>query len=147
MTFKSTQRKSITPPAKQQGVALMIVLMIVALVAVLATEMGTRLQLQVQRTMNLKDNNQAYWYAMGAEAFARKSIQSLIEESPNVISIDQPWAQEFTYPLENGGLTANLDDLQACFNLNAITSGSAGGAGSNSGNGSSGRFSHYVAIT
>ena len=138
MTIKSTQRKSITPPAKQQGVALMIVLMIVALVAVLATEMGTRLQLQVQRTMNLKDNNQAYWYAMGAEAFARKSIQSLIEESPNVISIDQPWAQEFTYPLENGGLTANLNDLQACFNLNAITSGSAGGAGSNSGNGSSG---------
>ncbi|MEC9128236.1 MAG: type II secretion system minor pseudopilin GspK, partial [Pseudomonadota bacterium] len=103
MTIKSTQRKSIAPPAKQQGVALMIVLMIVALVAVLATEMGTRLQLQVQRTMNLKDNNQAYWYAMGAEAFARKSIQSLIEESPNVISIDQPWAQEFSYPLENGG--------------------------------------------
>jgi general secretion pathway protein K len=138
MTIKSTQRKSIAPPAKQQGVALMIVLMIVALVAVLATEMGTRLQLQVQRTMNLKDNNQAYWYAMGAEAFARKSIQSLIEESPNVISIDQPWAQEFSYPLENGGLTANLDDLQACFNLNAITSGSAGGTGNNSGTGSSG---------
>ncbi|CAA0287683.1 Type II secretion system protein K [Alteromonas infernus] len=112
-------------PGKQQGVALMIVLMIVALVAVLATEMGTRLQLQVQRTMNLKDNNQAYWYAMGAEAFARKSIQSLVEQSPEVISIDQPWAQEFSYPLENGGLTANLEDLQACFNLNAITSGSA----------------------
>ena len=110
---------------QQQCAELMIVLMIVALVAVLATEMGTRLQLQVQRTMNLKDNNQAYWYAMGAEAFARKSIQSLVEESPEVIPIDQPWAQEFSYPLENGGLTANLEDLQACFNLNAITSGSA----------------------
>ena len=117
-------RQLSSPPAKQRGVALMIVLMIVALVAVLATEMGTRLQLQVQRTTNLKDNNQAYWYAMGAEAFARKSIQSLIEESPEVISVDQPWAQEFSYPLENGGLTANLEDLQACFNLNAITSGS-----------------------
>ena len=116
-----------SPPSKQKGVALMIVLMIVALVAVLATEMGTRLQLQVQRTMNLKDNNQAYWYAMGAEAFARKSIQSLIEESEEVISIDQAWAQEFKYPLENGGLTANLEDLQACFNLNAIVSGSASG--------------------
>ena len=119
------KRQLSSPPAKQRGVALMIVLMIVALVAVLATEMGTRLQLQVQRTMNLKDNNQAYWYAMGAEAFARKSIQTLIEESPETISIDQPWAQEFSYPLENGGLTANLEDLQACFNLNAITSGSA----------------------
>lgn len=118
-------RQLSSPPAKQKGVALMIVLMIVTLVAVLATEMGTRLQLQVQRTMNLKDNNQAYWYAMGAEAFARKSIQTLIDESPDTISIDQPWAQEFSYPLENGGLTANLEDLQACFNLNAITSGSA----------------------
>ena len=122
-----------SPPSKQKGVALMIVLMIVALVAVLATEMGTRLQLQVQRTMNLKDNNQAYWYAMGAEAFARKSIQSLIEESEEVISIDQAWAQEFKYPLENGGLTANLEDLQACFNLNAIVSGSASGNTNSSG--------------
>ncbi|WP_269822347.1 type II secretion system minor pseudopilin GspK [Alteromonas sp. IB21] len=122
-----------SPPSKQKGVALMIVLMIVALVAVLATEMGTRLQLQVQRTMNLKDNNQAYWYAMGAEAFARKSIQSLIKESEEVISIDQPWAQEFKYPLENGGLTANLEDLQACFNLNAIVSGSVSGNTNSSG--------------
>ena len=122
-----------SPPSKQKGVALMIVLMIVALVAVLATEMGTRLQLQVQRTMNLKDNNQAYWYAMGAEAFARKSIQSLMKESEEVISIDQPWAQEFKYPLENGGLTANLEDLQACFNLNAIVSGSASGNTNSSG--------------
>ena len=135
---KSVNRKAVvsafrSPPSKQKGVALMIVLMIVALVAVLATEMGTRLQLQVQRTMNLKDNNQAYWYAMGAEAFARKSIQSLMKESEEVISIDQPWAQEFTYPLENGGLTANLEDLQACFNLNAIVSGSASGNTNSSG--------------
>ena len=135
---KGVNRKAVisafrSPPSKQKGVALMIVLMIVALVAVLATEMGTRLQLQVQRTMNLKDNNQAYWYAMGAEAFARKSIQSLMKESEEVISIDQPWAQEFKYPLENGGLTANLEDLQACFNLNAIVSGSASGNTNSSG--------------
>lgn len=121
-------------PANQKGVALMIVLMIVALVAVLATEMGTRLQLQVQRTMNLKDNNQAYWYAMGAEAFARKSIKTLIEETPEKISLDQPWAQEFAYPLDGGGLTANLKDLRACFNLNAIASGATSAGSNNSGN-------------
>lgn len=109
--------------SRQQGVALMIVLMIVALVSVLATEMGTRLQLHVQRTMNIKDNNQAYWYALGAEAFARKSIQTLMEETSDKISLSQPWSQEFVYPLDNGGLKAKLDDLQACFNLNAILQG------------------------
>ena len=119
---------------KQQGVALIIVLMVVALVAVLATEMGTRLQLQIQRTMNLKDNNQAYWYALGAEAFARKSIQTLITETPDVISLDQPWAQEFSYPLENGGLTANLEDLQSCFNLNAILAGASSSNSNANGN-------------
>ncbi len=105
---------------RQQGVALMIVLMIVALVSVLATEMGSRLQLQVQRTMNIKDNNQAYWYAMGAEAFARKSISTLMEETGDKITLQQPWAQEFTYPLDGGGLNARLEDMQSCFNLNAL---------------------------
>ena len=45
---------------QQRGVALIIVLLIVALVSVLATQMGSRLQLQVKRASNIKDNNQAY---------------------------------------------------------------------------------------
>ena len=117
---------------RQHGVALMIVLMIVALVSVLATEMGTRLQLQIQRTANIKDNNQAYWYGVGAEAFARKSIQTLIEETGDKILLSQPWAQPIAYPLENGGLEAELKDLQACFNLNAILQGESTSTGSNS---------------
>lgn len=108
---------------RQQGVALIIVLLIVALVSILATEMASRLQLQVQRTINIKDNNQAYWYALGAEAFARKSIQTLIEEEGEKISLDQPWAQTFAYPLDGGGIQAELEDLQSCFNLNAILQG------------------------
>ncbi len=110
-------------PGRQQGVALMIVLMIVALVSVLATEMGTRLQLQVQRTMNIADSNQAYWYAMGAEAFAKKSIATLMETTGDKITLNQPWAQEFNYPLDGGGLQARLEDMQSCFNLNAILEG------------------------
>ena len=64
---------------KQQGVALIIVLLIVAIVSVLATEMGSRLQLQIKRASNIKENNQAYWYAMGAEQYAQKSIKLLME--------------------------------------------------------------------
>ncbi|QJR80819.1 type II secretion system minor pseudopilin GspK [Alteromonas pelagimontana] len=109
-----------TPFGSQRGVALLIVLMIVALVTVLATQMGTRLQLQIQRTMNIKDSNQAYWYAMGAEAFARKSVTTLMEETGDKISIDQPWAKAFTYPIEGGGIQARLEDMQSCFNLNAL---------------------------
>ncbi|MFT4808224.1 MAG: general secretion pathway protein K [Paraglaciecola sp.] len=114
---------------KQQGVALIIVLLIVAIVSVLATEMGGRLQLQIKRASNIKENNQAYWNAMGAEQFARKSIKKLIDEDGDVIHLEQPWNQEFVYPIEGGGIQAQLLDMQSCFNLNALREPETGSAG------------------
>jgi general secretion pathway protein K len=105
---------------KQQGVALIIVLMIVAIVSVLATEMGGRLQLQIKRASNIKENNQAFWYAMGAEQLARKSIKLLIDGDGSVIHLDQEWDEEFAYPIDGGGIQAQLVDMQSCFNLNAL---------------------------
>lgn len=105
---------------KQRGVALIIVLMIVALVSVLATEMGARLQLQMARASAIKDSNQAYWYAIGAEEFARKSITKLIEKDKDVLTLEDGWSDEFTFPLEGGGIQAHLTDMQTCFNLNAL---------------------------
>ncbi|PKG97949.1 type II secretion system minor pseudopilin GspK [Paraglaciecola sp. MB-3u-78] len=114
---------------KQQGVALIIVLLIVAIVSVLATEMGGRLQLQIKRASNIKENNQAYWNAMGAEQYARKSIKQLIDEDGEVIHLEQPWDQEFVYPIEGGGIQAQLVDMQSCFNLNALREPGTGSGG------------------
>lgn len=105
---------------KQRGVALIIVLMIVALVSVLATEMGARLQLQMARASSIKDSNQAYWYAIGAEEFARKSIAKLIKKDASVLTLEDGWSEEFTFPVEGGGIQAQLTDMQTCFNLNAV---------------------------
>ncbi len=110
-----------TKPAfshNQRGVALIIVLLIVAIVSVLATEMGGRLQLQVKRASNIKENNQAYWYAMGAEQYARLAMQVLAEQ--DTMHLEQDWSQEFVYPIQGGGIKAQLVDLQSCFNLNAL---------------------------
>nr|WP_136250866.1 type II secretion system minor pseudopilin GspK [Ningiella ruwaisensis] len=105
---------------QQQGVALVVVVLIVALVVVLATQMMGRLQLNVIRTQNIKDNNQAYWYALGAEEFARKSISQLLALSDDNINLSQPWAQTFEYPVDGGTIKAELFDMQSCFNLNAV---------------------------
>ncbi|MGY0581309.1 MAG: type II secretion system minor pseudopilin GspK [Paraglaciecola chathamensis] len=120
---------------QQRGVALIIVLLIVALVSVLATQMGSRLQLQVKRASNIKDNNQAYWYAMGAEQYAQKSIKFLLENSDGVINLNQQWSEPFVYPLEGGGIQAQLLDMQSCFNINSLQGGdqSSTGAGTRSG--------------
>jgi general secretion pathway protein K len=57
---------------KHQGVALITVMLIVALCAVIASQMTARLQVQLQRSAQVRFNQQAYWYAMGAEAFTKR---------------------------------------------------------------------------
>ena len=108
--------------SSQQGIALVVVLLIVAVISIIAVEMSARLQLNVARTLNLKANNQAYWYALGAEQFAKKSLLELNSLTPNNTNLSQPWAETFEYPVEGGTIKAQLSDMQACFNLNAVTS-------------------------
>ena len=111
---------------RQQGVALIIVILIVALVSVIATEMGGRLQLHVQRAINIRDNNQAYWYALGAEQFALKSIRQILDLDDGVVHLNQPWAQTLQFPIDDsarggtGGMEANITDMRSCFNVNAL---------------------------
>ncbi|MBT1451398.1 type II secretion system minor pseudopilin GspK [Glaciecola sp. XM2] len=106
----------------QRGIALVVVLLIVALISILATQMAGRLQLNVVRAQNIKENNQAYWYALGAEEFARSSLSTLSTLSPDNTNLSQPWAQVFEYPVLGGSIKAELYDMQSCFNLNAINS-------------------------
>ncbi|MDT0595199.1 type II secretion system minor pseudopilin GspK [Glaciecola petra] len=140
MILKHTFKSSIE---QQRGVALIVVLLIMALVTVLAVEMSARQQINIARAVNIKTNNQAYWYALGAEEFAKSSLATLKSLTGDNINLSQPWAQEFEYPIEGGFIEAKLSDLQACFNLNAIGSeytpnASGGGSGGNGGTGNNG---------
>ena len=105
----------------QKGVALVTVMLTVALISIIATEMTARLQLQMQRVSNVSFNQQAYWYAMGSEVFAKRVLAEIIKEEPDVTHLSQPWAQgENTFPVEGGEITGEITDLQSCFNLNAL---------------------------
>ncbi|MBL4899794.1 MAG: type II secretion system minor pseudopilin GspK [Colwellia sp.] len=106
---------------KQTGVALITVMLIVALCAVIATQMTARLQMQMQRSANITFNQQAYWYAMGAEEFAKRVLIAAFQEDKDVTHLGQIWAQgENTYPVEFGEISGELIDLQSCLNLNAL---------------------------
>ena len=106
---------------RQKGVALITVMLIVALIAILATQMTARLQLQMQRTTNIGSNQQAYWYAMGAEAFAKRVLIQSFEDDAEVTHLGQIWAQgENTFPVAFGQISGEITDLHSCFNLNAL---------------------------
>jgi len=116
-----SSRRNKTSAKNVAGVALITVLLIVALAAVLATQMTARLQLQMQRTNNITLNQQAYWYAMGAEAFAKTILITTFEDEKDVTHLEQMWAQgETSFPVDFGTITGEIFDMQACFNLNAL---------------------------
>tara|TARA_R110001583_G_scaffold38306_7_gene123818 strand:+ start:27487 stop:28509 length:1023 start_codon:yes stop_codon:yes gene_type:complete len=112
---------SLTKQHKQTGVALITVMLIVALCAVIASQMTARLQMQMQRSANITYNQQAYWYAMSAEAFTKRVLITAFKKDENVTHLGQVWAQgETTYPVAFGEISGEITDLQSCLNLNAL---------------------------
>jgi len=105
----------------QQGVALITVMLIVALASIIAAQMTTRLQTQMQRSTNISFNQQAYWYAMSAEAFSKRILIKAFKDEPEVTHLEQIWAAEATnYPVDFGEISGEISDLQSCLNLNAL---------------------------
>lgn len=105
---------------RQQGVALIAVMMVVAFVVLIAVSMSGRLQLELQRQINLQQRQQAIWLALGAEQY----IQRLLKKSvagKETTNLSQEWAtQGAVFPVEQATISGTVTDLQACFNLNSL---------------------------
>ena len=105
----------------QRGVALITVMLIVALASIIAAQMTTRLQTQMQRSTNISFNQQAYWYALGAEAFTKRVLIKAFKDEQDVTHLEQIWAEEGSnYPVDFGEISGEISDLQSCLNLNAL---------------------------
>ncbi|RUO59647.1 type II secretion system minor pseudopilin GspK [Pseudidiomarina marina] len=111
-------------PQRQRGVALLMVLLVVALVSVMAVTLSGRLQTTVLRTANFQQAEQAYWYWLSAEEIVRELLQREISESDGVVHQQQMWYQQTKsgsiYPVDGGAIKGEIQDLQSCFNLNAL---------------------------
>lgn len=120
-------------PLRQQGVALIAVMMVVAFVVLIAVSMSGRLQLELQRQINLQQRQQAIWLALGAEQF----IQRLLKKSAagkETTNLSQEWAtQGAVFPVEQATISGTVTDLQACFNLNSLLPATNNNPGNNPG--------------
>ena len=119
-----TRKPEVSEPSlthKQRGVALITVMLIVALCAVIASQMTARLHMQMQRSANTVFNQQAYWYALGAEAFTKRVLITAFKADKDVTHLGQIWAQgETTFPVDFGEISGEISDLHSCLNLNAL---------------------------
>ena len=113
-------------PVKQRGVALLIALVVVAIAATLSTGMIWNRELDIRRTANITQGDQAMEYALGAEAWAEQILRRDYQSNPNTTNLTQDWAMQLPpLPVQGGTITGHLQDLQGLFNVNNLASSNA----------------------
>lgn len=106
---------------KQRGVALIIVMLVVALVVIIAANMTGRLQLLMSRSLNQQAIAQGMWSALAGEQLVYKVLEQDYQDSKDRVHLSQLWAREgMIFPVGNGALSGEIQDLHSCFNLNAL---------------------------
>lgn len=102
----------------QRGVALITALLVVTLATLIAVTLTTRQQLDIRRTANILNDDQAYRYALGGESWASRI---LARDDPHSDYLTELWATPLPPTFISGGsLQGHLEDLQGRFNLNNL---------------------------
>jgi len=110
---------------RQSGVALITALLITALVTVAAVSMAARQQLDIRRTGNLMEVDQAWQYALGVEAWARQVLAADNSSRDTLDYLKDPWAAAVpSLPVEGGSVQGTVEDLQGRFNINNLVDAS-----------------------
>jgi len=105
---------------KEQGVALITVMLILALATILAVSMSSRQQLNIHRSSNIVNFEQAYQYVLGAESWAQQILKR-DDKDNDTDSFQDDWALPLPeLPIEGGSMSGQIEDLQARFNLNNL---------------------------
>ncbi|MEN8206841.1 MAG: type II secretion system minor pseudopilin GspK [Pseudomonadota bacterium] len=111
---------------RQRGVALVTALLVVSLATVAAVAMATRFQVDMRRTGNLLNGEQAYAYAMAAESWAYVILRRDRADNKHD-SLDEDWSTALPpIPVEGGFVNGHVEDLQGRFNVNNLV-GDEGG--------------------
>ncbi len=119
---------------KQQGVALITALLVAALVTVVAVAMASRQQLDIRRTGNMLEADQAYMYALAAEFWVTQMLKE-DKQKTKIDTLTEDWAMKLPpIPIDGGVITGSVEDLQGRFNLNNLIGGTGGNANNNNNN-------------
>ncbi len=108
---------------RHSGVALVTVLFILAILATLAIFMAETQYLGVRRIGNLRDSEQAFQLALGAELWAAKVLERDMRET-TTDHAGEAWNRLLPQvTVDEGKLAASVEDQQGRFNLNNLRAG------------------------
>ncbi|MDH5545704.1 MAG: type II secretion system minor pseudopilin GspK [Gammaproteobacteria bacterium] len=108
-----------TPIRQQRGVALITAMLVVSIATVTAVALSSRQGLDVRRTANVLESDQAYLYALGIESVAKELLLQYTKQGPKYDDPELLFVP-YTYPVENGTVSGSLLDLEGRFNVNNL---------------------------
>ncbi len=105
---------------RQRGVALVTALLVVALATSIAVAMVARQQIDIRRSGNLFQYEQATLYVEGMEGWAGRVLYQDVQDNQTDY-LEEDWATQLPpMPVEGGQIAGGIEDLNARFNLNAL---------------------------
>jgi len=106
--------------SRESGVALITVMLILALATILAVSMSSSQQLNIHRSANIFNFEQAYQYVLGAESWAKQILKRDLEDN-QTDDFNDDWATVLpALPIEGGQMSGQIEDLHARFNINNL---------------------------
>lgn len=108
------------PPSKQAGIALVAALLVVMLATTAAASLLSQQQIDIARTENLLNSEQAYQYGLGVEIWAA-GLLAADHQSGNIDHLFEPWATSLDPIIIGGGTVSGYtEDMQGRLNLNNL---------------------------
>lgn len=106
---------------RERGAALLVAILLLTFVSSAAIAVTDDIRFAVRRTVSMKLNDQAYWYARGAETLARQVLYQSWKLNPDRSTLRDPWAvQGVVFPVDGGSIRGDINDGGSCFNLNSV---------------------------
>jgi len=114
-------KKWLSTKRREGGAALLTVLLMLAAMSAIAVGITDDIRFDIKRAVNIRMQDQAFWFGLGGEEFARQAIRDSDRLTPGRNTLMAPWAQgPVRLPLDNGLLEAAVTDGGNCFNLNSV---------------------------
>jgi general secretion pathway protein K len=105
---------------KTQGVALITVMLILTLIVIISTSMINRQAIDIRRSANILNTDQALMFSWGIEDWARHLLITDGKKS-QMDHLDENWAQVLPpISVDGGQIGGRLEDLQSRYNLNNL---------------------------
>lgn len=105
---------------RQSGVALITALLVTVLATIVAVSMASRQHLDIRRTTNVVEFDQAYQFSLGVEAWASEVLAQDRRDS-TVDHAGEQWATILPpIDVEGAQVSGWIEDLQGRFNLNNL---------------------------